>query len=188
MSVPVTKFCISAPSVSFHLLHDTGAGNSGTAFTCYQLDYYAALSAVVWMMVVVQRGDQRGVQGVKRRKELYEASCLLPILGELLLSEMAVSSHHITGRSCLFVPFQRCQDQLSGDRSAEMGVLALWGFFCKLLNFTVANLFPLFPCPRWQLFLAVAISCSVFAFSVMQLTIPWAIFSLLSIQCRTAVS
>ena len=81
MSVPVTKFCISAPSVSFHLLHDTGAGNSGTAFTRYQLVYYAALSAVVWMMVVVQRGDQRGVQGVKGRKELYEASCLFPILG-----------------------------------------------------------------------------------------------------------
>lgn len=79
--MPVTKFCISAPSVSFHLLHDAGAGNSGTAFTCYQLVYYAALSAAVWMTVVVHRGDQRGVQGVKRREELYEASCLLPIPG-----------------------------------------------------------------------------------------------------------
>lgn len=79
--MPVTKFCISAPSVSFRLLHDAGASNSGTAFTRYQLIYYAALSAAVWMTVVVHRGDQRGVQGVKRREELYEASCLLPIPG-----------------------------------------------------------------------------------------------------------
>lgn len=67
------------------------------------------------------------------------------------------SSHHITGRFSLSVPFQRCQDQLSGERSAEMGVSALWGFFCQLLNFTMANLFPLFPRPR-----VAAVSCSCY--------------------------
>lgn len=86
------------------------------------------------------------------RKELHEASCLLPIPGSTSLafccSLTAVSSHPIMGMTCLFVPFQRSQDQLSGDLSAEMGVSALWGFFSKLLSFTMASLFALFPRPR----------------------------------------
>lgn len=86
------------------------------------------------------------------RKELHEASCLLPLPGSTSLafcsSLTAVSSHPITGTTCLFVPFQRSQDQLSGDLSAEMGVSALWGFFSKLLSFTMASLFALFPRPR----------------------------------------
>lgn len=57
MSVPVTKFCISAPSVSYHLLRDAEAGTSQTTFPCYQLVYYEALLVVMWMMVVAQGGD-----------------------------------------------------------------------------------------------------------------------------------
>lgn len=91
------------------------------------------------------------------------------------------SSHHIAGRSRLFVPFQRCWDQLFGECSAEMGVSALWGFFCKLLNFTMANLFPLFPPPKGSsCFLQLLFHVPFFAFSVTRLTIPWVIFSLLS--------
>ena len=47
MTAPVTKFCISASSVSSRQLHDAGAGASHTTIMVCQLVYYEALSVVV---------------------------------------------------------------------------------------------------------------------------------------------
>lgn len=160
--MPVTKFCISAPSVSFRLLHDAGAGNSGTAFTCYQLVYYAALSAAVWM---TGSGAPWWSEGSTRCQE--EGGAIWSFLsasysGELVLSEIAVPPiisladpvclclFRDARTSCLESALQRWEFQLCGVSSASFWILQ-WptSFHCS-------------PAQGWQLFLAVAISCSVF--------------------------
>lgn len=101
--------------------------------------------------------------------------------GELVLPEMAVPPiisladpvclclFRDARTSCLESALQRWEFQLCGVSSASFWILQ-WptSFHCS-------------PAQGWQLLLAVAISCSVFAFSVTRLTIPWVIFSLLSI-------
>lgn len=96
-----------------------------------------------------------------REEELSEASCLLPVLGSLSFASCRSLRWQFPPTASLAEPVCLC---LFGDArtscletSLQRWEFHLCGvFFSKLLSFTMANLFPLFPHPGVA---AAAYSC-----------------------------